>query len=86
MSSIAIRDLAHSAALDKRAMQSVRGGTLGPNMIPNINVNVNLDQKFAQMQKIDVNVLNNNAIIGAGALSPDVKEAAAFWAANHGDF
>ncbi|WP_395408311.1 hypothetical protein ACHMW6_17345 [Pseudoduganella sp. UC29_106] len=85
MSSIAIRDLAHSAALDKRAMQAVRGGTLGPNMVPNINVNVNLDQKFAQMQKIDINVLNNNAIIGAGVLSPDMKEAAAFWAAHHAD-
>jgi hypothetical protein len=86
MSSIAIRDLAHSAALDKRAMQAVRGGALGPNMIPNINVNVNLDQKIGQLQKIDINVLNHNNVIGAGLLSPDVQEAAAFWAENHGAF
>jgi len=45
-----------------------------------------LDQKIAQLQKIDINVLNHNNVIGAGLLGPDVREAAAFWAENHGGF
>jgi hypothetical protein len=82
MSSIAIRDLAHSAALDKRAMQAVRGGALGPNMIPNINVNVNLDQKIGQFQQIQVDVLNNNGVIGAGFTAPSLALSPAQWGVN----
>jgi len=79
--SIIISDLAHSAALDKRAMTAVRGG-----FGPNVNVNVNLDQKFGQFQQIGVNVLNGNGIIGAAGFGPDVNEAAAFWAQSHAGF
>ena len=78
MSSIQIRDLAHSSALDGRAMAAVRGGFAGA---PNINVNVALDQKIGQFQQIGVNVLNNNGVIGAGFVGPDVKLAAQQWAA-----
>jgi translation elongation factor EF-Tu-like GTPase len=86
MSSILIRDLAHSAALDKRAMQTVRGGTAFVPTGPNVNVNVNLNQQIAQFQQIGVNVLNGNGVIGAGFVGPDVGVAASLWAANHAAF
>ena len=81
MSSIAIHDLAHSAALDRQAMSTVRGGIAA--LGKDINVNVNVNQQLAQFQQIGVNVLNNNAVIGARFVGPDVQLAASLWGANH---
>jgi hypothetical protein len=80
MSSIQIRDLAHSAALDNQAMASVRGGFAG--LGKDVNVNVNVNQQLAQFQQIGVNVLNNNGVIGAGFVGPDIRLAASLWAEN----
>jgi hypothetical protein len=79
MSSIVIRDLARNAAMDSRAMSAVRGG-IGP--APAVNVNVTVRQQIGQFQQIGVNVLNNNGVIGAGFVAPDLKLAAAQWTAN----
>jgi hypothetical protein len=79
MSSIVIQDLAHHAALDSRAMSAVRGGS---SFGPDVNVNVNLNQQIGQFQKISINVLNDNGVIGAGFVGPDVSVAAALWAQN----
>jgi len=86
MSSIIIKDLAHSAALDKRAMATVRGGMGFVPTGPNVNVNVNLNQQIGQFQQIGINVLNNNGIIGAGFKGPDIGLAASLWAENHAAF
>jgi hypothetical protein len=80
MSSIVIRDLARSTAMDRRAMSAVRGGS---GFGPPITVNVAVNQQLAQFQQIGVNVLNNNGVIGAGLVGPDLKQAAAEWTANH---
>jgi hypothetical protein len=80
MSSIQIHDLAHSAALDNQAMASVRGGFAG--LGKDVNVNVNVNQQLAQFQQIGVNVLNNNGVIGAGFVGPDIRLAASLWAEN----
>ena len=73
MSSIVVKDLAHSARLDKLAMARVAGGNaFGPNV--NVNLNVN--------QQIGINVLNNNGVIGAGFKGPDIDLAANLWAEN----
>jgi hypothetical protein len=80
MSSIQIRDLAHSAALDNQAMAAVRGGFAGVGK--DVNVNVNVNQQLGQFQQISVNVLNNNGIVGAGFVGPDVRLAASLWAEN----
>lgn len=77
MSSIVIQDLGCSRELDRRAMANVRGG-LGPN----VNVNVNLDQKIGQFQDIKVNVLNNNGVIGAGFEGPSLSLSPQQWAMN----
>jgi hypothetical protein len=79
MSSIIIRDLARNTAMDSRAMSAVRGGTA---LRPDINVNVAVSQQIGQFQQIGVNVLNNNGVIGAGFVGPDLKLAAAEWAEN----
>jgi hypothetical protein len=76
MSSILIQDLARNHALDKRQMSAVRGG-LGPD----VNVNVTLNQQFAQFQQISVDVLNNNGVVGAAGL--DFGHAAEQWKENH---
>ena len=83
MSSIAIQDLAHSAALDHQAMSSVRGGhAFGKD----VNVNVNVNQQIGQFQQIGINVLNNNGVIGAGFKGPDIDVAASLWAENKAVF
>ncbi|MEW6762509.1 MAG: hypothetical protein AB1437_16940 [Pseudomonadota bacterium] len=79
MSSIAIKDLAHSAELDSQAMSSVRGGSA---FGKDVNVNVNVDQQIGQFQQIGINVLNNNGVIGSGFTGPDIDVAAALWAEN----
>lgn len=80
MSSIQIRDLAHSSALDNQAMAAVRGGTAA--FGKDVNVNVNVNQQLGQFQQIGVNVLNNNGVIGAGFIGPDLRLAASQWGAN----
>jgi hypothetical protein len=83
MSSIAIHDLAHSAAIDDRAMTAVRGGyAFGKD----VNVNVNVNQQLAQFQQIGVNVLNNNGVIGAGFVGPHIDVAAAMKGENKAIF
>ena len=83
MSSIAIQDLAHSAALDHQAMSSVRGGhAFGKD----VNVNVNVNQQIGQFQQIGINVLNNNGVIGAGFKGPDIDLDASLWARNQAVF
>lgn len=83
MSSILIHDLAHSAALDNRTMSAVRGGyAFGKD----VNVNVEVNQQLGQFQQIGVNVLNNNGVIGAGFVGPDISVAAALWAQNKVEF
>jgi hypothetical protein len=83
MSSIAIHDLAHSAAIDDRAMSAVRGGyAFGKD----VNVNVNVNQQLAQFQQIGVNVLNNNGVIGAGFVGPNIDVAAAMRGENKAVF
>jgi hypothetical protein len=72
MSSILIRDLEQNAILDRKTMSSVRGGMIQGPAMPNINVNVGVDQTFAQFQGIAINVLNNNGVIGAGLVGPGI--------------
>ena len=79
MSSIVIQDLARTRALDRQAMSTIRGGVA---FTPNVNVNLNLDQRIGQTQDIKVNVLNNNGVIGPGFVGPDVSLAPVQWAAN----
>jgi hypothetical protein len=79
MSSIAIKDLAHSAELDSRAMSAVQGGNA---FGKDVNVNVNVDQQIGQFQQIGINVLNNNGVIGSGFTGPDIDLAASLWAKN----
>ena len=83
MSSIVIKDLARSAALDQRAMSAIRGGNA---FGKDVNVNVNVNQQIAQFQQIGVNVLNNNGVIGAGFKGPDIDLAASLWARNNAVF
>jgi len=78
MSSIVIQDLARTRALDARAMSAIRGGQA---FGPNVNVNLNLDQRIAQLQEI--NVLNNNGSIGPGFTAPDVTLNPLQWATNN---
>jgi hypothetical protein len=71
MSTIMIRDLPQSRALDHRAMSGVRGGYYSLRdvaKVPGIKVEpiINVNQNIIQVQDIAVNVLNNNRIIGAG--------------------
>jgi hypothetical protein len=75
MSSIAIHDLAHRSELDGQAMSAVRGGYSA--FGKDVNVNVNVNQQLMQFQQIGVNVLNNNGVIGAGFVGPDIDVAAA---------
>jgi hypothetical protein len=82
MSSLVIQDLAHSAALDQRAMAGVRGGFSAPGLGKDINVTVNSNQNIGQFQQIGISVLNNNGVIGAGFKGPDMNVAASLWAEN----
>ena len=86
MSNIHIQDLAHSAALDKQAMSSVRGGTGFGAFGKDVNVNVNVNQQIGQFQQIGINVLNNNGVIGAGFKGPNIDLDAKLWARNEAVF
>jgi hypothetical protein len=80
MSSIKIQDLSRSTALDRTTMSQVRGGA---GFMPNVNVNVALDQQFVQVQQVGVNVLNNNGVVGASFGGYDVQYAAEAWKSSH---
>jgi hypothetical protein len=80
MPSIMIQDLARSRELDPHAMTAVRGGMAAWG--PNVNVNVNLDQKIGQFQAVQVNVLNGNGVIGAGFTAPELGVSPTQWAVN----
>jgi hypothetical protein len=83
MSSLAIHDLTRTRELDQRSMSAIRGGSLGAGSFgPNVNVNLNLDQRIGQVQDIKVNVLNNNGVIGPGFSGPDVSLSPLQWATN----
>ena len=83
MSSIAIHDLPHRNELDHQAMTAVQGGfAFGKD----VNVNVNVNQQLGQFQQISVNVLNNNGVVGAGFVGPDVRLAASLWGENRAVF
>jgi hypothetical protein len=83
MSSIQIHDLEHSEVLDNKSMSTVRGGA---SWGPNVNVNLNVDQKIVQVQDIDLNVLNNNGVIGAGFSGPRIDLNAEMKAMNIAKF
>ncbi|KQQ97185.1 hypothetical protein [Massilia sp. Leaf139] len=83
MSSIVVKDLAHSASLDQGAMALVSGGNA---FGPKVNVNLNIDQEITQFQQIGINVLNGNGVIGAGFKGPDIDVAAKLFAANNAVF
>ena len=68
MSSIMIRDLAHSKELDGKAMSAVRGGALGnlANLpFANVNLDLDIDTSIDQTLLVQVNALNNVKVIGA---------------------
>lgn len=76
MSSIAIRDLAASRALDAAARAEIRGGSSWlAGLGPVANVNVAIDQDIVQLQNIEVNALNNVGVIGAGFVLPSLNIA-----------
>jgi hypothetical protein len=83
MSTIAIQDLARNIELDSHAMSAVHGGSA---FGKDVNVNVNVNQQIGQFQQIGINVLNNNGVIGAGFVGPDIDVAAALWAENKAVF
>ena len=84
MASIVIEDLGRRRELDRRSMAAIRGGTAGSGSFgPNVNVNLNLDQRIAQVQDIKLNVLNNNGVIGSGFVGPDVTLNPQQWATNN---
>jgi len=83
MSSLKISDLTQSQDLDHKAMAEVRGGTgsgLNPaggnswlnGLGPVANVNVGINQNITQLQKVDVNALNNVGVIGSGFVPPNL--------------
>jgi hypothetical protein len=80
MSSLVIQDLACTRDLDPHAMSAVRGGAAAWG--PNVNVDVNLDQKIGQFQNIQVDVLNGNGVIGAGFTAPKLNLSPTQWAMN----
>jgi hypothetical protein len=82
MSSIRIGDLAHSTALDGRAMASVRGGASGSTYFPGANVSLTVKQQITQLQDIGVSVLNGNGVIGAGFTGPSIELSPLQWAKN----
>jgi len=90
MSTIVVQDLAHSAAIDQRAMSAVRGGTGigtlgGKGFGKDVNIDINVNQQIGQFQQIGINVLNNS-VIGAPIGGPDIKVPAHLWAENHATF
>lgn len=75
MSSLMIHDLASSHELDGKTMAKVRGG--GTPVLGDFgkfaNVNININQDIAQLQKVEVNALNNVGVIGSGFVPPNLS-------------
>jgi hypothetical protein len=74
MKTILIKDLDRNELLDAKAMSAVRGGHSWGR---DVSVNLNVNQSLVQVQDVDLNVLNNNGVIGAGFTGPTVNLAAA---------
>ena len=76
MSTITISNLEQDRALDRDAMCAVRGGS-GNSWLaglgPLANVNVDVRQNVTQLQKVDVNTLNNVGVIGSGFSLPHLN-------------
>ena len=71
MSTITISNLEEDRLLDRDAMCTIRGGHGSGNswlagLGPLANVNVGVSQNITQLQKVDVNTLNNVGVIGSG--------------------
>ena len=82
MSSIMIRDLDGARTLGRREMSALSGGTGTPGLTGNTwlaglgpvaNVNVGINQNITQAQFVNVETLNNNGIIGAGFVPPNIS-------------
>ncbi len=82
MTTLMIRDLAHSEELDRKAMAAVRGGANSwlAGLGPLANVNVGVNQNITQLQNVQVNALNNIGVIGAGFVAPSIDVSPAQWA------
>lgn len=90
MSILMIRDLDGSRTLDHREMSAVSGGAGTPGVSGNswlsglgpvAKIDVNVNQNITQAQLIDVSTLNNDGIIGAGFVGPNVNVSPSQWAA-----
>ncbi len=65
MAQLTIRDLEHSAELDAQARSEVRGGgSWLDGLGPVANVDIDIEQNIIQLQKINVNALNDVGVIG----------------------
>ena len=66
MSTITIANLPQDQALDREAMQAVRGGMNSwlAGLGPLANVNIGVNQNINQYQNVDVNTLNDVGSIG----------------------
>ena len=74
MSSLKIQDLSKSMELDGKSMALVRGGAAPvlADFGKFANVNININQDIAQLQKVEVNALNNIGVIGSGFVAPNL--------------
>lgn len=83
MSTIIIRDLGGTSALDRNAISAIRGGTNSwlAGLGPAAKVSIGVNQNIAQLQNVEVNALNNVGAIGAGFVAPDFNVSPAQWAA-----
>ncbi|KXU84989.1 hypothetical protein CI15_22145 [Paraburkholderia monticola] len=92
MSSLMIRDLSGTRELDRRAMSGIAGGTGSNVPMPTgglgslagfANVNVVVNQNLVQQQNVNVAVLNDDGVIGAGILPLNLKVDPTLWGANY---
>jgi hypothetical protein len=67
MSSLAIRNLAPDASLDRLAMSAIRGGSGAAPGFPSPSININIPISVAQTNNLSQHVaVLNNSIIGPG--------------------
>ncbi len=89
MSSIIISDLSGTRTLDRRAMSAVSGGSGVPGnswlagLGPVANINIGVSQNITQMQFVNVEALNNNGVIGAGFVPPNLNVSPKLWASTN---
>jgi hypothetical protein len=79
MSSIMIRNLTHSTALDRKAMLAVRGGAALGSPEIQIFVPISVSQQNNLVQNTSV---LNNSVVGAGAVIPGLSVSPTQWAMN----